>query len=204
MAWEMTALDLADRCRIEVPPRSLVEIGGRSVLVVERFDRAGSSRVPYASARTLIGGTDRQSADYLEIAEALGVLGFAPAHDLTALFRRIAFSIAIHNTDDHLRNHGFLHRGSGWTLAPVFDVNPDPSPNAERVTSIGWTTSLADEVRALLTSCDYFGMTPEGARAVWHEVRAAVSTWRAVAASHGISRTERQMFAPVLDRYAPD
>src|ERR1035438_10911056 len=40
----------------------------------------------------------------------------------------ILFSIMISNTDDHLRNHGFLYAGpAGWRLSPAYDLNPVPT-----------------------------------------------------------------------------
>jgi serine/threonine-protein kinase HipA len=77
---------------------------------------------------TLLGyqdGTDHQDgASYLELAGLLVQQGAQVAQDLTELWRRIVFNICVSNTDDHLRNHGFLLTPQGWHLAPAFDLNP--------------------------------------------------------------------------------
>ena len=112
--WEKTALDLAEAAGIPVPIRRLVGIEGSPVLLLDRFDREGAHRVGYISAMTLLEAQDGQPRDYTEIAEALPESSSAAVDDLRQLWRRIAFSIAIHNTDDHLRNHGFLRHWSGY------------------------------------------------------------------------------------------
>jgi len=134
MAWEKTALDLADAAGLPTPPHRLAKVGRRNVLVLDRFDRDGERRNPYVSAMTLIAGRDGDSHDYTDIAEYLPEHGSNVVSDMTGLFRRAAFSVAIHNTDDHMRNHGFLFHGAGWQLAPVFDVNPNPDLGAARQT----------------------------------------------------------------------
>ncbi|MFB2554263.1 HipA domain-containing protein [Herbiconiux liangxiaofengii] len=119
--------------------------------------------------------------------------------DLRQLWRRIAFSIASHKTDDHLRNHGFLRERAGWVLSPAFDLNPEPSLRAQRVTSVGGADTPEDEVRALLAYADSFDLTPAAARAVLSEVVDAVSGWRDAAGRNGIGQREIERFAPTLD-----
>ena len=127
MAWEATALELAEQAGIRVPGRRLVPINGRAVLILDRFDRtAEGHRLPYISAMTLLGKSDGDVADYTDVCDAISDEGAATSRDLEALWRRVAFSVAIHNTDDHMRNHGFTREPGGWTLAPIFDVNPNP------------------------------------------------------------------------------
>lgn len=93
----------------------------------KRFDREGTQRIHYASAMTMLGAIDGdEDHSYLEIAEWLSQNSAAPEADLHELWRRMAFSYFIGNTDDHLRNHGFLLTSEGWRLAPMFDVNPNP------------------------------------------------------------------------------
>lgn len=200
MAWEATALDLADRCGIATPPHRLVDIAGRSVLLLERFDRSGEHRIPFISAMTLLGKRDGDTADYVEIAEALGAFGAQTRDQLEQMWRRMAFSVAIHNTDDHLRNHGFLRRRDGWMLSPVFDVNPNPAIEDSRVTTIGWRSTSDVEVNALGEVAPYFDVTPSRAAEIWTEVTDSVAGWRSVANANGIRREEINRFAPVLDR----
>lgn len=197
MAWEATALDLAERAGLPVPPRRLVSMSGRSVLLVERFDRAAGRRVGYASAMTLVGAVDGEVRDYLDVVDVLADVGARARADRQELWRRIAFSVAIHNTDDHLRNLGFLRDGTGWSLAPVFDVNPDPDAGSSRVTGIGGIVEPQGEIDALFETAPYFDLDANVATTVWEEVRAAVGTWRAVAAAHGMTQGV-EAFAPAF------
>lgn len=170
------------------------------MLLVARFDRrAGGARVGYLSAMSLVGAHDGQDRDYLDIAEELTAHGAAVNEDLTELFRRAAFSVAVHNTDDHLRNHGFLRAPGGWRVAPVFDVNPEPDPGRTRVTSIAGAIAIDHEPEGLLLLAEQCRLKPDRARAVIREAIAAVGQWRNVAAQNGISAAEQSRFADVLD-----
>ncbi len=202
--WEAVALDLAAACALPVPAHRLIEVGDVPVLLVRRFDRDrdGDTRVPYVSAQTLIGRRPGPGADYLELAEAIAEHGSDAAADLAELWRRMAFSLAINNVDDHLRNHGLLRAGGGWTLSPVFDVNPDPRPAAPRVTPIAGASSSEAGVEALLASTAQFGLDPADAETVWLEVRQALAGWRAAAAAACIPSDEQDAFAQSLDRWA--
>ncbi|GAA1685399.1 HipA domain-containing protein [Kribbella yunnanensis] len=200
IAWEKTALDLAERAGIDVPVRQLVGVGGRPVLVLDRFDRAGGRRVGYVSAMTLIQRADGDPADYLEVAETLTEFGSQVGIDLPQLWRRMAFSVAVHNTDDHLRNHGFVHPDpSGWRLAPAFDINPNPDPAASRVTGIGGAYRRTEEVDGLMTYAGSFRLTADQANQVLREVAEAVSSWREVAVRNGVSEGELMQFKETFE-----
>ena len=174
MAWEKTALDLAEQAGISVPERRLVDLDGRSALLLRRFDRRGDERVGYASAMTMVSGHDGGSYDYLEVVDALTEHGDAVDADLVELWRRIAFSRLINNTDDHLRNHGFLRGRTGWALSPAFDINPNPDTGVEHSTTIGWTSGTrSDGVAVLLQHCGYFGLSRPAAERIWADQVAA-------------------------------
>jgi serine/threonine-protein kinase HipA len=195
MAWEMTALDLAAACGIETPTRRLVNVTGESVLLLERFDRDASRRIPYISAMTLLQTRDGNDGEYIEMAEALQSFGSNVTHDLRELWRRIAFSIAVNNTDDHLRNHGFLYLNGGWCLSPLFDVNPNPDLSEERSTSINYATDHESAKGALVAAAEYFDLDSNSAGEIWDEIIAGVADWRKVATSHGIEDHELRQFA---------
>lgn len=96
-----------------------------------RFDRDGARRIHYASALTMLGASDGEEGhSYLEIAEWLAANSADATSDLRELWHRMAFSELVRNTDDHLRNHGFLLTAKGWRLSPMFDVNPNPTGGA--------------------------------------------------------------------------
>ncbi|GGK51278.1 type II toxin-antitoxin system HipA family toxin [Nocardia camponoti] len=203
MAWEKTAIDLAELAGIATPRHSLHRVDGRGVLVLERFDREGSTRIGYVSAMTMIGGRDGGGHDYLDVIEELPDQGDQPAEDLAALWRRVAFSVAIHNTDDHLRNHGFLRTRGGWRLAPVFDINPNPEAAEPRMTSIAGARVGAEEVDGLAVLAEACGIGPRQAATILSEVLAATAQWESVAARNGIGASERSRFTSAFENLRP-
>jgi serine/threonine-protein kinase HipA len=198
ISWEKTALDLAEVAGIAVPRRQLIGIEGSPVLLLDRFDRKDDRRIGYISAMTLLEARDGESRDYTEIAETIPESSSDVVDDLRQLWRRIAFSVALHNTDDHLRNHGFLRHGSGWRMSPGFDINPNPDLSAQRVTSIGGATNPADEVNALLLYAEHFGLTDSQARAILAEVADAAGGWEPAARNNGITQAEITRFERTL------
>ena len=199
MAWEATALDLAAAVGIAVPEHRLLLVNGRSVLLLDRFDRRGSARIPFISGMTLTGKFDGEAADYVEVAEAMSENCDRVATNLRELWMRIAFSVAINNTDDHLRNIGFLHANKGWSLAPLFDVNPNPNTHTARVTSIGWQTNPTSELASLLAVAPYFGLTETTCMQMWSHIQAGIANWSQVAKSNGIVAAEIEQFAPIFE-----
>lgn len=200
IAWEKTALDLAKMAGVTVPENQLVDIDGHAVLLLERFDRDGEYRIGYISAMTLIEADDGQPHDYLEIAEVLPEHSSQTTADLRELWRRIAFSITIHNTDDHLRNHGFLRRGPGWALAPAFDINPNPEFASQRVTSVGGASDPAGEIRVLLAYAPQFDLSEGEAKRILTQITDAAAAWESVGRRNGIPDAEIHRFAPTLER----
>lgn len=196
MAWEKTALDLAGRAGLTAPASRLVPADGRDILVVERFDRREGERVGYISAMTMLELSDGDRASYLDIAEIIEEQSPQARQDLRELWRRIVFGICINNTDDHLRNHGFLRGGSGWRLAPAFDLNPTPYATA-------FATDIADpgdggDLDAALAVAAHFRLTTTEARRTIDEVSADCGQWRSVALGHGLSAREVERMAPAF------
>ncbi len=203
MGWEKTALDIAGRAGINVPGRRLVGLDGRQILLLERFDRDDQHRIAYISAMTLVGGRIGEDYDYADIAATLPDFGSRVAADLDEMFRRVVVSCAIHNTDDHFLNHGFLGSAAGWKLAPVFDINPNPDLNEGRVTSIAAASRAEDEPAGLIAVAGDFRLTESAARSIVTEVVDAVADWADIATANGISAREREQFRPMFnDRIA--
>jgi serine/threonine-protein kinase HipA len=199
MAWEKVALDLARDAGVTVPRSELLPVAGHHVLIVERFDRRDGARVGYASALTMLqaGYGDRRS--YLEIAAVIEERSAAVTEDLHELWRRIAFSILISNTDDHLRNHGFLRgRGDGWALSPAFDLNPNPVPGPKDLsTAIDYADRRAS-VDTLMTVAGHFRLDPAGALGILAQVTRAVARWPDVATAHGLSQPDLDVMEPAF------
>lgn len=203
MAWEKTALDLAARAGLRVPERRLVRVGADSVLMTRRFDRWQTQRLPYLSAMTLLGAHDGEVRDYTEIAEALAFFVGDPQADLRELFGRVAFSIAVNNTDDHLRNHGFVRQEGAWSLSPAFDINPQAEVTSQRATAVFGETG-SGQARGLREAISYFGLGEKEARDIVGRVMKAVATWRPAARLNGASEHELRTFGSIFDQRAAD
>ena len=130
-AWEKVASDLAKLCGLNVPESKIEKFSKYgNTFLVKRFDRERNKRIHFASCMTLLSKQDGiykdEGTSYLDIASFIKQNGANPNNDLLELWKRIAFNMLIKNTDDHLRNHGFILAKKGWVLSPLFDVNPSP------------------------------------------------------------------------------
>jgi serine/threonine-protein kinase HipA len=149
----------------------------------------------------MIGASDNEAHSYLELIDALRQHGAAPSTDGPELWRRIVFSVLISNTDDHLRNHGFLLEGQqGWRLSPIYDVNPVPLEIKERIltTAISETDSTAS-LDLALSVAENFGLKKQDAKAIASEVGKAVVNWRPVATEAGISKGQLDRMASAFE-----
>jgi len=191
IAWEWVCLNVAAEAGICVPENKLIDIDGNNVLLIKRFDRNGSKRISYISAMTLLGLTDGEHADYSEIADELCNVSVSAKNDLHELFRRIVFNILMNNTDDHLRNHGFIRSGSGWCLSPVFDINPNPDAAATRATSVFNEINKETAYTALNANIDFFDLNKQEAESIIADVKTAMNSCEKHAKNVGINKNER-------------
>lgn len=199
--WEAVALALAKKAGIPVAAGRVEEIANKPVLLVRRFDRDGTRRIPFLSAMSMLGAKDKETRSYLEIVDALRQHGAAPKADMEALWRRLVFNILISNTDDHLRNHGFLYSGpDGWRLSPAYDLNPVPIDIKPRIltTAINEDDGTASLGLAMEVA-SYFELNDDGARNVAEQVGNAVANWRDEAARHGLTRAEIDRMASAFE-----
>ena len=200
VVWEAVALTLAkkpaSRC-----PRAASKPSPKPVLLLRRFDREGKRRIPFLSAMSMLGSKDNESRSYLEIVDALRQHGAAPKADMEALWRRLVFNILISNTDDHLRNHGFLYAGQeGWRLSPAYDLNPVPTDIKPRIlsTAINEDDNTASLALAMEVA-GYFELDADKAREIAAQVGKAVSKWRDEAARHGLTKPEIDRMASAFE-----
>jgi serine/threonine-protein kinase HipA len=199
--WEAVALALAQKAGIPVPAARVETIANKPVLLLRRFDRDGKRRIPFLSAMSMLGAKDNETHSYLEIVDALRQHGAAPKADMEALWRRVVFNILISNTDDHLRNHGFLYEGSdGWRLSPAYDLNPVPTDIKPRIltTAINEDDGTASLALAMSVA-KYFELDAANARETAKQVGKAVSKWRGEAARHGITKNEIDRMASAFE-----
>ena len=199
--WEAAVMDLARAAGIDVAPFRLRRAADRAVLTARRFDRRQDRRIAFTSALTALEASDHDDQrSYLEIAEFLRREGSAVDRDLRQLWRRIAFNVLVSNTDDHLRNHGFLRAAHGWRLSPAFDVNPVPVDVKPRVHALALDDfDGAASLDTVLAVAPRFGMTGRDARAALAEVGRAVSGWRDAAARHGLTPADVERMASAFD-----
>jgi serine/threonine-protein kinase HipA len=200
-AWEALALRLASCAGINASKGRLETFTGRSVLLLNRFDRAGVRRIPFLSAMSLLGASDNESHSYLEIADALRQCSAAPGKDLVELWRRIVFSILISNVDDHLRNHGLLWEGpAGWRLSPAYDLNPTPTEVRPRVLSLAVDDQEhTASIELAFHVAEYFGIDKKAARRIANEIGRAVASWQIEAQHLRIRGTEIDRMASAFE-----
>ena len=201
MHWEAVALDLACRAGIAVPTWRLEQVADRTALLLRRFDRVGDIRIPFLSAMSMLGAADNEDHSYLEIVDALRQFGSQPEQDCAELWRRIVFNILISNTDDHLRNHGFLYESAGgWRLSPAYDMNPTPGDVKARALSLA--IDEADDTASLdvaLSMARQCGLKQPAANEIIGEVQAAVTQWRACAKTHGLNSRDIARMASAFE-----
>jgi serine/threonine-protein kinase HipA len=199
--WEAVALILAGQAGVATPEWRLQKICDRPVLLLRRFDRREGKRLPFLSSMSMLDATDGNQHSYLEIADALTQHGARPAEDHAELWRRIVLTILISNTDDHLRNHGFLYEPEeGWRLSPVYDLNPTPIQIKPRILSTAITEADATASLDLAFEvAEHFGLKPKAAKAIAREVGKAVSGWRPAAKSVGLTANEIDRMASAFE-----
>ena len=191
-AWEKTIYELAKMCGLSVVESKLEKLSKfGSTFLVKRFDRELDRRIHFTSVMSLLGCTDGQTdCGYMDIAAFIKSNGIAPKKDLAELWKRIVFNMLVSNTDDHLRNHGFLLADGGWTLSPLFDVNPNPYGTnlSLNVTENDSTISM----ELAIDASEFFGLTAKNAKSTIVEMKKFVKeNWRHLASVNGISRNEQ-------------
>lgn len=200
-AWEKVVHDLAKECGLDAPESKLENFSEEgSTFLVKRFDRAEQGRVRrhFASAMTMLGRTDGEDGSgYLDIVQALKTYGSRPEEDLKELWSRVAFSVLVSNTDDHLRNHGFLLDKNGWRLSPVYDVNP----NIYRQNlSLNITENSNEKDMALvLATARFYNMDDSEAKRTVERMETVIhNNWRRKAEEFRIPRSEQEIFKNVF------
>jgi serine/threonine-protein kinase HipA len=198
-SWEYVTYQLALKSGIEMAECRLEKFNSHHhTFLTKRFDRVGDSRLHFSSAMTQLGFSDgQQGASYLDLAQFLTEQGSNTKSDLEQLWRRIVFSIAVSNTDDHLRNHGFIFSGGGWALSPAYDINPTTPANGLHLFISEDDNSLSYELA--MDVIDFFRLNKPQAQSILDQVRTSVATWEEVATLAGISRNEQTRMEPAFN-----
>ena len=203
-AWEMVVHELAVMCGISVPEAKAEEFSTLgTTFLVKRFDRTDKGRIHFSSAMTMLGKSDGADAtdgsSYLEMVSFLKANGAKPKDDIIQLWKRIVFGMAVSNTDDHFRNHGFLLTESGWVLSPMYDVNPDIF--GEYLSLNVDTDNSKIDLNLAIEASKYYGIMKKDAVILADEIIHTVDdNWRALAGKYGISRSETERMSPAFSR----
>ncbi len=197
-AWEMVVHNLAVDCGLNVPEAKLEGFSDNgSTYLVKRFDRKGKQRIHFTSAMTLLGKKDGEDASYLDIASFIKANGQSPQADLEELWKRIVFGMAVSNTDDHLRNHGFLLSDSGWKLSPMYDVNPIYYGSNLSLCVDKDNNELDYELA--LSTAKYYNISKAKAESLVNDIKGIVSNnWRKAASLCGLNRGEIERMSPAF------
>ena len=198
-AWEMVTHDLAVASGINMAEAQAIKFSHKHhTFLTKRFDRTEhGNRIHFASAMTLLGYTDgsdyTEGVSYLELVEFIATNGSNVNEDMEQLWRRIVFSICVSNTDDHLRNHGFILTKGGWQLSPAYDINPVE-------TGAGLKLNISENDNALdlelaMEVHQHFRITKDKATSIINEVQSEVKNWKKIAAKYEISKSEQELKA---------
>lgn len=195
-AWEFLAYQLAIKAGIEMAPCRIDRIlGNHHTFFTKRFDRENGERIHFASAMTMTGNNEDTIRDnqtsYLDIAEFISTYGANIEDNLHQLWRRIIFSIAISNTDDHLRNHGFILTKGGWILSPAYDLNPSIDKDGLALNIDTDNNALDFELAKSVG--EYFRLNKKQMETIIHDVLNSVCQWKIIADKIGISRGEQEL-----------
>jgi serine/threonine-protein kinase HipA len=194
-AWEMVLHELAKVCGIHVPDARLLQFSGKHhTFLSKRFDRTKDKRTHFASAMTLLGYQDgadfHDGLSYLDIVAFIIQQGASVKADLEQLWRRVVFNILVSNTDDHLRNHGFLLTNNGWQLSPAYDMNPNERGS-------GLTLNISEnsneqDISLALETAKHYKIKNEEAAKILNDMQCEMAKWRTVAKRLGISSGEME------------
>jgi serine/threonine-protein kinase HipA len=200
-AWEFLTYKLATACGIEMAESKLEKIAGQyHTFLTKRFDRKNGGRIHFASAMTMTGNTEETlksfSPSYLDIVDVIENYGTNVAENLHQLWRRIIFNIAVSNTDDHLRNHGFILNEKGWELSPAYDLNPSIEKDGLALNIDTDDNALDFELAKSVG--EYFRLKDDEMDAIINEVLEVVKDWKSVAEQIGISNREQLLMKPAF------
>jgi len=195
-AWEYLSYQLALKAGINMSESKMSKVPGKyNTFFTKRFDRIKSERIHFASAMTMTGNNEdilkNTTPSYLDIAEVIQQYGANIKEDLAQLWKRIIFNILISNTDDHLRNHGFILSNKGWILSPAYDINPSVDKNG---LSLNINIDNNDlDIELAKSVGEYFRLNMNAMNNIILEVAQAVNQWEVLANQIGISRIEQEI-----------
>jgi len=199
---EVATLNLAARCGLNVAEGTLeLKDSDQPIALIRRFDRRGNARIPYISARTALDWEGNDPGNYTDIADVIRQISSNSADDLRELWRRIVFTILVSNSDDHLKNHGFIYSGGDrWRLSPAFDINPSPNRHRVLETAIMEGGSFDASLEIALDAAQFFDLSSDEARSLASSMAKIVSAhWREALRDEGTSTNDIREFATAFE-----
>jgi serine/threonine-protein kinase HipA len=200
---EVMALRLAERVGITAANADVLASSQRfPVAIIKRFDRNDQgARIPFISAQTFMGLPGAEPGNYVDVAMQMRAFSRDPKADMSELFRRLMFNVLIQNTDDHLRNLGFLYRGAGkWGLSPAYDVNPDPEEGTTLKTAISELHGNVLDVDAVIEAAPYFDIEVDEATSIASAMATTIKDeWRAISSQVAMTSADFRAIAPAMD-----
>lgn len=200
---EVMALRLAARVGINACQADVLPSSQRfPVATVKRFDRvAKGGRIPFISAQTFMGIPGAEPGNYVDIAFRMRAWSRDPKADMAELYRRVAFNVLVQNTDDHLRNLGFLYQGAGkWGLSPAFDINPVPERGTTLKTAISEDHGTSLDIAALVEVAPYFDIDVDDAPQILSAMATTIrEEWRPIGAQVGMTASDFKTVASAID-----
>lgn len=202
--WEIVTYQLAIAAGVKMAEAKALKFNTKfHTFLSKRFDRTEKGeRIHFASAMTLLGRVDgedfNEGASYLELVEFIMTHGANVVEDLEQLWRRIVFNICVSNTDDHLRNHGFILTKRGWVLSPAYDINPIETGSGLKLNITESENDL--DLTLALEVCAYFRLKTNRAVEIIEEVKQSVRNWRVLAKEVGLSNLECELKSPAFSR----
>lgn len=200
---EYVAMELARRAGLDAAPVQVTKALGKTVLLVERFDRvAGTAeRRAVVSALTMLELNDLAArwASYADLAQIMRERFAEPAESLRELFARITFSILVGNTDDHARNTAAFWDGETLSLTPAYDICPQLRSGGEATQAmiIGDDTDpfkLSQVAGCVQRAHVYQLSRPEAKEIVDRQIETIEESWSEVCDQAELPAAERERF----------
>ncbi|MCP4318165.1 MAG: type II toxin-antitoxin system HipA family toxin [Hyphomicrobiales bacterium] len=199
---EVATLKLATSCGLRAAEAHLEPRDSEApIALLRRFDRKGEIRIPYISARTALQHEGDDAGCYTDIADVMRQISKKAADDLRELWLRIVFTVLVSNTDDHLKNHGFIYAGEDrWRLSPAFDINPSPSRHRVLETAIIEGGSFDASIELVLDAAQFFEVPKNEAK---HQIIGMAKTitdrWREFLTAEGVRSEELELYAEAFE-----
>lgn len=206
---EWSCFELARMLGLTVPETQFHTVKGHSVLLVERFDRdAQGGRLHYISAQALLGMHRVKESDFAKLYSYAGIAAqmrksiSEPWKDMSELYKRMILNVHLHNTDDHLRNHGFIldpnNVRAGYRLSPIFDIVPHEGSDNHAI-GIG-TSGRESSIQNALSHASYFGLNEARAMEIVDQVADALTHFSSIAESVEMGGADIKRLTSIMRR----